>query len=115
MMLYVLVKCTINNVFVIVTDNTNRILVSKTPGSLGFIGPKRKTPYAAEVLGRRISLDVLKKKVSSIEIILKSPLDKIVKAVLKGLRSNNNLRLIRIKDRIMIAHNGCRLRKARRV
>lgn len=92
-----------------------KVLVTKTPGSLGFIGPKRKTPYAAEVLGRRICFDILKRKVYRAEIILKSPLDKITKSILKGLRSNRRLRLFKIKERIMVAHNGCRIRKERRV
>lgn len=114
-MLYVLIKCTLNNIFIIVMNSKNKVVFLKTSGSLGFLGPKRKTPYAAEVLGKRICFDILKKKVSRVEIILKSPFDKVVKSVLKGLRVNKNLRLYRIRERITIAHNGCRVRKARRV
>jgi len=114
-MLYVLIKSTINNVFVIVLNKKQRVLVVKTPGALGFSGPKRKTPYAAEVLGRRISLGLMKKNIKKIEIILRTPLNKVTKAVLKGLRSNSKIRLARIRERIALAHNGIRARKARRL
>lgn len=114
-MLYVLLKSTINNIFVIVVNRKRRVLVVKTPGSLGFTGPKRKTPHAAEVLGRRISYGLMKKNIKKIEIILRSPLNKVIKAVLKGLRANAKLKLVRIRERIALAHNGIRARKPRRV
>jgi len=96
-------------------NNKNKIVFLKTSGNLGFVGSKRKSPHAAEVLGKRICFDILKKKVNRVEVILKSPFDKVVKSVLKGLRASKNLRLFRIKERITLAHNGCRVRKARRV
>lgn len=114
-MLYVLVKTTINNVFVMVVNKKRKVLFVKTPGALGFSGSKRKTPYAAEVLGRRVILVLAKKKVRKIEIVIRSPLSKIIKSVIKGLRSNSKIKLIGICEKISLAHNGLRARKPRRV
>jgi ribosomal protein S11 len=114
-MLYVLVKATINNVFVIVVNKKQKVLMVKTPGSLGFLGPKRKTPFAAEVLGRRVSFWLMKNNIKKIDIILRTPLNKVTKAVLKGLRANSRVRLVRLRERIALAHNGIRARKARRI
>lgn len=116
MKLYVLIKSTINNIFVIVLNETNKVLLIKSPGVLGFTGTKRKTPYAAEALGRKISLDLLSMGFSTsyIEVTWLSPFNKIVRSVLKGLRYSRRLHFDKINARISVAHNGCRIRKARR-
>lgn len=116
MKLYVLIKETVNNIFVVVLNQSNKVLLINSPGILGFTGSKRKTPYAAGALGRKISLE-LSSKVSAInyiEVIYISPFTKILNAVLRGLKYSSKLNFVKLTARVSTAHNGCRLRKARR-
>jgi ribosomal protein S11 len=58
---YLIIKIKLNNVFITLSDYNGNVLISKSSGSLGYKGLKKKTSLAvAEVLG--IILDQLKKK-----------------------------------------------------
>lgn len=104
---------TLNN-FYIVWRNKKRVLYSKTAGGSGFCGSKRGTPFAAEVCGQKVSLELKRRGVKRVRAVLRTPLTRIIRSGLKGLHEGG----IRIKDIIFelkIPHNGCRLKGRRRL
>ena len=80
---------------------------------MGFKGPKKATPYAAETIAKDA---VTKAKAYGLEDV-----DVFVKGVgagrdasIRALHSNG-LNIVSIKDITPIPHNGCRARRPRRV
>ena len=107
------INASYNNTIITITDSNGNVLSWSSAGLNGFKGPKKATPYAAEIIARDA---VTKAKGYGIEEV-----DVFVKGVgagregaVRGLHSNG-LNVSAIKDITPIPHNGCRARKARRV
>jgi small subunit ribosomal protein S11 len=107
------VNATYNNTIITLTDTTGNVIACSSAGIMGFKGPKKATPYAAETIAKDA---VTKSKAFGLEDI-----DVFVKGVgagrdasIRGLHSNG-LNIISIKDITPIPHNGCRARRPRRV
>lgn len=107
------VYTTFNNTLITITNIKGTTLTFGSSGFLGLKGAKRSTAYAgqsiANILGKKIS-DL---GIHFLQIRLKG-FGNSRKSVLKGFIAAN-LKLISIKDFTSIAHNGCRLRKKRRI
>ncbi len=107
------IKATYNNTIVTLTDLNGDVISWASAGIAGFKGPKKATPYAAQIITR---LAVEKAK----EVGL-SEVSVFVKGVGTGresaVRALNacGLNVSLIKDVTPIPHNGCRRRKPRRV
>lgn len=107
------IKSSYNNTIITITDSNGNVLSWSSAGLNGFKGPKKATPYAAEIIARDA---VSKAKAYGIEEV-----DVFVRGVgagregaVRGLHSNG-LNISAIKDITPIPHNGCRARKPRRV
>ncbi len=109
----VYIQSTYNNTLITITDIQNNVIAWSSSGSVGFKGPKKSTPFAASRI-----VDALMEKVNGFgirEIFI------FVKGVGSGRDSairalvNHGLEINSIKDVTPVPHNGCRLRKARRV
>jgi ribosomal protein S11 len=134
---------TANN-FYIVVKRDNQTLFDRTCGMVyphgapKFEGPKRRTTYAAEVLGKHVGRILLMKQMPHIRLKLRTRPNEKVKAAIKGIKSveipvkfaavYKEGRLVRASfhgvrrvhvDRVSInvplSHNGLRKRKPRRI
>jgi small subunit ribosomal protein S11 len=108
------VKATYNNTIVTLTDLSGNVLSWASAGIAGFKGPKKSTPYAAQIISR-IAVAKAREEYGLTEVIV------FVKGVGTGRESairalnSNGLIINAIKDITPIPHNGCRARKPRRV
>jgi len=107
------VKATYNNTIVTLTDLNGNVISWASAGVAGFKGPKKSTPYAAQIITR---IAVGKARESGLEEV-----SVFVKGVGSGRESavralnSNGLNVTSIKDITPVPHNGCRARKPRRV
>jgi len=107
------VKATYNNTIVALTDLSGNVISWASAGMAGFKGPKKSTPYAAQII-TRIAVEKAK-ECGLIEVSV------VVKGVGTGRESAiralnaNGLIITSIKDITPIPHNGCRPKKPRRV
>jgi small subunit ribosomal protein S11 len=108
------VRSTYNNTVVTLTDNDGNVLAWSNAGLAGFKGPKKATPYAAQII-TRIAVEKAKEEYGLSEVKV------FVKGVGTGRESAvralnaNGLNITYIKDITPLPHNGCRARKPRRV
>jgi small subunit ribosomal protein S11 len=108
------IKATYNNTIVTLADLHGNVLSWASAGVAGFKGPKKATPYAAQIISR-IAVGKAREKYGLEEVSV------LVKGVGTGRESairalhNNGLIITSIKDITPIPHNGCRPRKPRRV
>ena len=108
------IKATYNNTIVTLTDLHGNVLAWASAGVAGFKGPKKATPYAAQIISR-IAVGKAREKYGLEEVSV------LVKGVGTGRESairalhNNGLIITSIKDITPVPHNGCRPRKPRRV
>lgn len=104
-----------SNTFVTLTDLSNQVIACVS-GGLCFHGNKRpkKAPQALEPMMQRLGPRFKEHNLTSFEIWLKSPFSWHVQVLIKEL-SARNFSLISIVDKRVIAHNGVRGRKPRRV
>ncbi len=107
------INASYNNTIITLTDQNGNVLSWSSAGLNGFKGPKKATPYAAEIIARDA---IAKSKAYGLEEV-----DVFVRGVgagregaIRGLHSNG-LNVVGIKDITPIPHNGCRPRKPRRV
>jgi len=107
------IKATYNNTIVTLTDLNGNVISWASAGIAGFKGPKKSTPYAAQII-TRIAVEKAR------EIGLQE-VSVFVRGVGTGRESAvralnaNGLAVSSIKDITPIPHNGCRKRKPRRV
>lgn len=109
----VYVKATYNNTIVTIADAQGNVISWASAGIAGFKGPKKSTPYAAQIITR---IAVGKAKEAGLKDV-----SVFVKGVGTGRESAvralnaNGLNVTYIKDVTPVPHNGCRKRKPRRV
>ncbi len=107
------INATYNNTMITVTDMKGNVLVWASAGSLGFVGPKKATPFAASKI-----VSIVAEKMAIFGI---NEAEVFVKGVGSGrdsaLRSfiNRGLNVTNIKDKTPIPHNGPRPPKVRRI
>ena len=107
------INATYNNTMITVTDMKGNVLAWASAGSLGFVGPKKATPFAASKI-----VSVVAEKIAPFGI---KEAEVFVKGVGSGrdsaLRSfiNRGMNVVIIKDRTPIPHNGPRPPKVRRI
>lgn len=108
------IRATFNNTFINVTDVQGNTLYQTSVGAHGFSGSRRSTPYAAGKASEsaaRIAVEKFGMKVVS--VIICGP-GFGAEAAVKALQGCG-LTVTSIADKTAIPHNGCRLRKKRRV
>ena len=107
------IKSTYNNTIVTLTDLNGDVISWASAGIAGFKGPKKATPYAAQII-TRIAVEKAKEVgLSEVSVFVKGVGTGRESAVRALNASGLNVSLI--KDVTPIPHNGCRKRKPRRV
>ncbi|MEM9444307.1 MAG: 30S ribosomal protein S11 [Verrucomicrobiota bacterium] len=107
------ILATFNNTLVSVSDARGNILGWSSSGKCGFRGSKKSTAYVAQVVAQDACRQAMAHGLKEVEVRMKGPgsgRESAVRAVQAiGLDVNS------IRDVTPIPHNGCRLRKQRRV
>ena len=107
------ITATYNNTIVTLTDQNGNTLAWSSAGLMGFKGPKKSTPYAAETIVRDAVAKAKNYGLQEVEVFVKgvgSGRDSAVRSL-----HANGLNISSIKDVTPIPHNGCRPKKPRRV
>ncbi len=108
------IKSTYNNTIVTLTDMQGSVISWASAGVAGFKGPKKATPYAAQII-TRIAVGKARQEFGLGEVSV------FVRGVGTGRESairslnNNGLIVTSIEDVTPKPHNGCRVRRPRRV
>lgn len=107
------VKATYNNTIVALTDLNGNVLSWASAGLAGFKGPKKSTPYAAQII-TRIAVEKAKEfGLNEVSVMVKG-VGTGRESAIRALNANG-LIITSIKDITPIPHNGCRPKKPRRV
>ncbi|WP_353287573.1 30S ribosomal protein S11 [Wolbachia endosymbiont (group B) of Gerris lacustris] len=108
------IRATFNNTFVNVTDVCGNTLYQTSVGACGFSGSRKSTPYAAGKVADSAAKKVIERfGMKVVSVMIRGP-GFGAEAAVKALR-NCGLTVTSIADKTAIPHNGCRLRKKRRV
>jgi small subunit ribosomal protein S11 len=110
----VFVRETLNNIFAVVLTPKGKMLFNVSLGMGTLKGAKRRTPYAAEVAGRRLALRLRQRRIYTVDAILRSAFSPMIRAVFKGM-AVAGVKVFSVANEAMIAHNGTRPKKARRI
>jgi len=107
------IKSTYNNTIVTLTDLNGNVISWASAGIAGFKGPKKATPYAAQII-TRIAVEKAKEMgLSEVSVFVKG-IGTGRESAVRALNANG-IMVSSIKDITPIPHNGCRKRKPRRV
>ena len=109
----VYIQASYNNTLISLTDDSGNLIAQSSAGSLGFKGPKKATPYAANRVIESLSEKMKKIGLKDVSVFVKgigSGRESAVRALV-----GQGLNVISIKDITPIPHNGPKARKPRRV
>lgn len=107
------IQATFNNTIVTLTDQNGDVLGWASSGMVGFKGPKKATPYAAQ--------QVVKKVVEAVKDCGLREVSVFIKGIGGGREgairafNTNGINILSVKDVTPIPHNGCRPPGRRRV
>jgi small subunit ribosomal protein S11 len=107
------ITASFNNTIVSISDLRGNIIGWSSAGKCGFRGSKKSTAYVAQVIAQDASRQAMSHGLKEVEVRVKGPGTGRESAV-RALQAMG-LEISTIKDVTPIPHNGCRLRKARRV
>lgn len=107
------ILATFNNTQVSITDMRGNVLSWSSSGKCGFRGSKKSTAYVAQVVAQDASRQAMAHGLKEVDVRMKGPGTGRESAV-RALQAIG-LEILSIRDVTPIPHNGCRLRKQRRV
>lgn len=108
------IKTSFNNTIITVTDLEGNVLRWLTPGSVGFQGTRKSTPFAARVAAERLAQDSISNEGMREVDVFVSGAGPGREASLRAIAAAG-LRVRSIVDATPIPHNGCRPPKKRRI
>ena len=107
------IKATFNNTNITITNPNGDVVAWSTPGSAGFKGSRKGTPFAAQTAAEKVAREAMAAGMKSVEAWVKGPGSGRESAI-RSLQAAG-LQITAIKDVTPIPHNGCRPPKRRRV
>jgi ribosomal protein S11 len=109
------IKSTYSNIFITLTDISDKVIICCTSGSSGLKGSKhrKKAPQAVETIMKKIYPFLSLHRIKLIEVIVKSRINSSIYILVKELLYYG-LTIVSFKERKTLAHNGTRPRKLRR-
>ena len=107
------IKSTFNNTMITITDMNGNVISWASPGTMGFKGSRKSTPFAAQQAADRCAREVMDLGMKKVEAWIKGP-GAGREAAIRSLKSAG-LEVTGVKDVTPVPHNGCRQRKRRRV
>ena len=107
------IQSTFNNTIITITDQQGNTVCWASAGSSGFKGARKGTPFAAQLAAKEASAKAKEFGVRYIDVRIKGP-GAGRESAIRALQAKG-LEIKSIKDVTPIPHNGCRVRKRRRV
>ena len=107
------VQSTFNNTIITITDQEGKTLCWKSSGTAGFKGARKGTPFAAQLAAKEVAINAKEFGVRYVDVKVKGP-GAGRESAIRALQSGG-LEIKSIRDVTPIPHNGCRVRKRRRV
>ena len=109
----VYINVSFNNTMITVTDQNGNVVTWGSAGSLGFSGPKKATPFAAQKVVATIAEKIAKTGPFNVDVIVSGVSvgrDSAIRSLI-----NHGFNISSIKDVTPIPHNGPKPKKVRRV
>jgi ribosomal protein S11 len=100
--------------FFTLLDSTGRVLATLTPGMFSLKGPDRITTVSIDAMGKRAALKIKQFGYNSIVLMLQMRNNFLITTLVKVL-TRSGVKISRIEEDLLVAHNGCRTKKIRRV
>ncbi|UCC41674.1 MAG: 30S ribosomal protein S11 [Candidatus Aminicenantes bacterium] len=107
------IQSTFNNTIITITDQPGNTICWASSGTSGFKGARKGTPFAAQLAAREVSIKAKESGVRYVDVRIKGP-GAGRESSIRALQAEG-LEIKSIKDITPIPHNGCRVRKRRRV
>lgn len=107
------VKATYNNTIITFTDQVGDVISWSSAGAVGFRGPKKSTPYAAQAIVRDAAFKAKENGLKEVRVFVRG-VGSGREAAIRAINANG-INVLSIKDITPIPHNGCRPKKPRRV
>ena len=109
----VYIQSTFNNTVITITDQQGNAVCWASSGTAGFKGARKGTPFAAQLAAKEATLKAKEFGVRYVDVRVKGP-GAGRESAIRALQVNG-LEIKSIKDVTPLPHNGCRVRKRRRV
>jgi small subunit ribosomal protein S11 len=107
------IQSTFNNTIITITDHQGSTVCWTSAGTAGFKGARKGTPFAAQLAAKEASNRARDYGVRYVDVRIKGP-GAGRESAIRALQSSG-LEIKSIKDVTPIPHNGCRVRRRRRV
>jgi|WetSurMetagenome_2_1015567.scaffolds.fasta_scaffold126302_3 small subunit ribosomal protein S11 len=109
----VYIQSSFNNTIITVTDPKGEVIAWASSGSSGFKGPRKATPYAAQIAAEAAITKAKAFGLERVHVYVKGAGTGREQAV-RGLQAGG-VNIDSLTDVTPVPHNGCRSRKSRRV
>lgn len=109
----VYIQSTFNNTIITITDLKGNVVAWGSPGTAGFKGSRKGTPYAAQLAGQGAAARAKEHGVRQVEVYVRGP-GSGREAAIRAIQASGIV-VTSIQDVTPVPHNGCRPRKRRRV
>ena len=107
------IQSTFNNTIVTVTDPGGNTVAWSSAGVKGFKGSRKSTPFASQLVAEDAARKAMEHGMKSAGVVIKGP-GAGRESALRAIQ-NAGLKVTMITDVTPIPHNGCRVRRRRRV
>jgi small subunit ribosomal protein S11 len=107
------IQSTFNNTIITITDHQGNTVCWTSSGTAGFKGARKGTPFAAQLAAKEASNRARDYGVRYVDVRIKGP-GAGRESAIRALQSAG-IEIKSIKDVTPIPHNGCRVRRRRRV
>ena len=107
------IHATFNNTIITMTDLDGNTVVWGSCGTVGFVGSRKSTPYAAQMAGRAVGEKAMDNGMREVAVFVKGP-GPGREAAIRALQGVGII-VRSITDVTPIPHNGCRPPKKRRL
>lgn len=107
------IQSTFNNSIITITDQEGSTLCWGSSGTAGFKGARKGTPFASQLAAKEVASKAKDFGVRYVDVKVKGPgagRESAIRAIQAA-----GIEIKSIKDVTPIPHNGCRVRKRRRV
>lgn len=115
---YIKIRPTLNNIFITLTDYSGNVLITKNAGMLDFKSSKKRTPYAAAQVLKRLLLDIEKTNLNVKTFIVQTKghiRNKALNSIMYQFKTLNLPNVLFLEHLNIQVHNGMRAKKKRRL
>ena len=107
------VNSSFNNTTITITDAQGNTIAWSSAGTMGFKGSRKSTPYAAQMAAEDAARKASEHGMRTVEVNVSGP-GSGRESALRALQAVG-FHITSIRDVTPIPHNGCRVRRRRRV